>query len=75
MYIAQEHGIFAKHGLHVTIRAIQSTSDILPEMARGSIDIASGELRASSWRKLATRLCSGCWRAGYADLGANEDPR
>jgi NitT/TauT family transport system substrate-binding protein len=44
MYIAQEHGIFAKHGLHVTIRVIQSTSDILPEMAKGSINIASGQL-------------------------------
>jgi ABC-type nitrate/sulfonate/bicarbonate transport system substrate-binding protein len=44
MYIAQEHGIFAAHGLHVTIRAIQSTSDILPEMAKGSINIASGQL-------------------------------
>jgi ABC-type nitrate/sulfonate/bicarbonate transport system substrate-binding protein len=44
MYIAQEHGIFAEHGLHVTIRAIQSTSDILPEMAKGSINIASGQL-------------------------------
>ena len=44
MYIAQEHGIFAAHGLHVTIRAIQSTSDILPEMANGSINIASGQL-------------------------------
>jgi NitT/TauT family transport system substrate-binding protein len=44
MYIAQEHGIFAAHGLHVTIQAIQSTSDILPEMAKGSINIASGQL-------------------------------
>jgi NitT/TauT family transport system substrate-binding protein len=44
MYIAQEHGIFAKHGLHVTIQTIQSTSDILPAMAKGSINIASGQL-------------------------------
>ena len=44
MYIAQEHGIFAKHGLHVTIQVIQSTSDILPAMAKGSIDVASGQL-------------------------------
>ena len=44
MYIAQEHGIFAAHGLHVTIRAIQSTSDILPAMEKGSINVASGQL-------------------------------
>jgi NitT/TauT family transport system substrate-binding protein len=46
MYIAQEHGIFAKHGLHVTIRVIQSTSSafILPEMAKGELDIASGQI-------------------------------
>ena len=44
MYIAQEHGIFAAHGLHVTIHTIQSTSDILPAMEKGSINVASGQL-------------------------------
>jgi NitT/TauT family transport system substrate-binding protein len=43
LYIAQERGIFAAHGLHVTIKAIASTSDIIPDMLQGRIDIASGQ--------------------------------
>jgi ABC-type nitrate/sulfonate/bicarbonate transport system substrate-binding protein len=44
MYIAKEHGIFAAHGLHVTIHVIQSTNDILPAMAKGTINVASGQI-------------------------------
>ncbi len=43
LYIAQERGIFAAHGLHVTIEAIASTSDIIPDMLHGRIDVASGQ--------------------------------
>jgi NitT/TauT family transport system substrate-binding protein len=44
LYIAQERGIFAAHGLHVTINSIRSSSVIVPAMLHGSIDIASGQL-------------------------------
>ena len=43
LYIAQEQGIFTAHGLRVTIRAITGTSDIIPDMRSGSIDVASGQ--------------------------------
>jgi NitT/TauT family transport system substrate-binding protein len=43
LYIAQERGIFAAHGLHVKIEAIASTSDIIPDMLDGRIDVASGQ--------------------------------
>jgi NitT/TauT family transport system substrate-binding protein len=43
LYIAQERGIFAAHGLRVTIKAIASTTDIIPDMLHGRIDIASGQ--------------------------------
>ncbi len=43
LYIAQERGIFAAHGLRVTIKAIDSTSDVIPDMLHGRIDIASGQ--------------------------------
>lgn len=43
LYIAQERGIFAAHGLHVKIEAVTSTSDIIPDMLHGTIDVASGQ--------------------------------
>jgi NitT/TauT family transport system substrate-binding protein len=43
LYIAQERGIFAAHGLHVTIKTIASTNDVIPDMLHGSIDVASGQ--------------------------------
>jgi NitT/TauT family transport system substrate-binding protein len=43
LYIAQERGIFAAHGLHVTIKAIATTSDVIPDMLHGTIDVASGQ--------------------------------
>jgi NitT/TauT family transport system substrate-binding protein len=44
LYIAQERGIFAARGLHVTVMPITSTLDIVPDMVHGSIDIASGQI-------------------------------
>jgi len=44
LYLAQERGIFAAHGLHVTVKPITSTLDIIPDMLHGSIDIASGQI-------------------------------
>jgi NitT/TauT family transport system substrate-binding protein len=43
LYIAQERGIFAAHGLHVTIKTIATTSDVIPDMLHGTIDVASGQ--------------------------------
>jgi NitT/TauT family transport system substrate-binding protein len=43
LYIAQERGIFAAHGLHVVIKTIASTSDVIPDMLHGTIDVASGQ--------------------------------
>jgi NitT/TauT family transport system substrate-binding protein len=44
MFIAQEQGIFAKHGLHVTVKSITSTTTIVPDMLSGGVDIASGQI-------------------------------
>jgi NitT/TauT family transport system substrate-binding protein len=44
MFIAQEQGIFAKHGLHVTVQSITSTTTIVPDMLSGAVDIASGQI-------------------------------
>jgi NitT/TauT family transport system substrate-binding protein len=43
LYIAEQRGIFAAHGLHVKIEDIASTSDVIPDMLNGDIDIASGQ--------------------------------
>jgi NitT/TauT family transport system substrate-binding protein len=43
LYIAQERGIFAAHGLHVTIKTITTTSDVIPDMLHSTIDVASGQ--------------------------------
>jgi len=43
LYIAQERGIFGAHGLHVTIKTIATTSDVIPDMLHGAIDVASGQ--------------------------------
>lgn len=44
MFIAQERGIFAAHGLHVTVKSITSTTTIVPDMLSGAVDIASGQI-------------------------------
>jgi NitT/TauT family transport system substrate-binding protein len=43
LYIAQERGIFAAHGLRVTIKTIATTNDVIPDMLHGTIDVASGQ--------------------------------
>jgi NitT/TauT family transport system substrate-binding protein len=44
LFIAQEHGIFAAHGLHLTIKPIVSTQYAVPQLLHGSIKIAAGQL-------------------------------
>lgn len=44
LFIAQERGIFAAHGLRVKVEDIASTSDIVPDMLHGSIDVAAGQV-------------------------------
>ena len=44
VYVAEERGIFAAHGLHVTLKTITSTADIVPELLNGSLDVAAGQL-------------------------------
>lgn len=44
MYIALEQGIFAKHGLHVTVKKIVSTDDVIPDLLHGSLDVAAGQV-------------------------------
>jgi NitT/TauT family transport system substrate-binding protein len=44
LFVALQQGIFAAHGLHVTIKTITSTSDVVPELQNGSLDVAAGQL-------------------------------
>ncbi len=44
LFIAQERGIFAAHGLHLTIKTIVSTQDAVPQLLDGSLDVAAGQL-------------------------------
>jgi NitT/TauT family transport system substrate-binding protein len=44
MYIAEQRGIFKAHGLHVTIETIVSTSDVVPDLLHGSLDVAGGQV-------------------------------
>jgi NitT/TauT family transport system substrate-binding protein len=44
LFVAQEHGFFAAHGLHVTIKSIVSTEDAVPQLLDGSLDVAAGQL-------------------------------
>jgi NitT/TauT family transport system substrate-binding protein len=44
LYVAQERGIFAAHGLHVTIKTITSTSGIIPDLLDGRLDVATGQV-------------------------------
>jgi NitT/TauT family transport system substrate-binding protein len=43
LFIAQEKGLFAKQGLHVTIKVSTSSSTVIPSMLHGSVDVASGQ--------------------------------
>jgi NitT/TauT family transport system substrate-binding protein len=44
LYLAVERGIFAAHGLHVTIKPIISTSDAVPQLMNGTFDVEVGQL-------------------------------
>jgi NitT/TauT family transport system substrate-binding protein len=44
LFIAQERGIFAAHGLHLTIKTIVSTQDAVPQLLHGSLELAAGQL-------------------------------
>ena len=44
LFIAQERGIFAAHGLHVKIQTIISTDDVVADLLHGSVDVASGQV-------------------------------
>lgn len=44
LFVAQERGIFAAHGLHVTIKTIASTAGVAPQLVSGKLDIAAGQL-------------------------------
>ena len=44
VYIAQERGIFAAHGLHVKITTIVSTDDVVADLLHGGVDVASGQV-------------------------------
>jgi NitT/TauT family transport system substrate-binding protein len=44
MFIAQQRGFFAAHGLHVTIKSIVSTQDAVPQLLDGGLDVAAGQL-------------------------------
>jgi NitT/TauT family transport system substrate-binding protein len=43
LYIAQERGLFAKQGLHVTIKPATSSSTVVPAMLHGTVDVAYGQ--------------------------------
>jgi NitT/TauT family transport system substrate-binding protein len=49
LFIAQQRGIFAAHGLHVTIKSIVSTQDAVPQLVDGSLELAAGQL--PTWLK------------------------
>lgn len=46
LYVAEQRGLFAAHGLQVKLETIQSTATIVPDLLHGSMDIAAGQLTA-----------------------------
>jgi NitT/TauT family transport system substrate-binding protein len=46
LYLARNRGIFAAHGLHVTILTVASTAELVPVMRSGRVDIAAGQIAA-----------------------------
>jgi NitT/TauT family transport system substrate-binding protein len=42
LYIAQDDGLFAKQGLHVTIETIPSSKAIVADQLKGEVDISAG---------------------------------
>jgi NitT/TauT family transport system substrate-binding protein len=43
LYIAQDDGLFARAGLHVTIKTTENTVADIPAMLHGSVDVLSGQ--------------------------------
>jgi NitT/TauT family transport system substrate-binding protein len=43
LYIAQQDGLFAKAGLHVTVLPSVSAADVVPELLSGRIDVSLGQ--------------------------------
>jgi NitT/TauT family transport system substrate-binding protein len=44
LFMAQQHGIFAAHGLHVIVKPLVSTQDAVPQLVDGSLEVAAGQL-------------------------------
>jgi NitT/TauT family transport system substrate-binding protein len=42
LYIAQDNGLFAQQGLHVTIEQIASSQAIIADQLKGQVDISAG---------------------------------
>jgi len=42
LYVAEDQGLFAKQGLHVTIRRIPSSQAIIADQLKGEVDISAG---------------------------------
>ena len=42
LYVAQDHGLFARQGLHVSIKKIASTKAVIAEQLDGQVDIGAG---------------------------------
>ena len=42
LYIAQDEGLFARQGLHVTIKTIASTKAVIASQLNGQVDIGAG---------------------------------
>jgi NitT/TauT family transport system substrate-binding protein len=42
LYIAQDQGLFAKQGLHVTIEQIPSSQAVIADQLKGQVDISAG---------------------------------
>ncbi len=43
LYIAQDDGLFARAGLHVTIKATENPTADIPALLHGSVDVLSGQ--------------------------------
>jgi len=43
LYIAQARGLFARVGLHVTIKTVLSAQTVIPAMLRGGVDVTGGQ--------------------------------
>jgi NitT/TauT family transport system substrate-binding protein len=43
MYVAEQEGLFAKVGLHVTIKTVTSSADVITSILHGSVQVSSGQ--------------------------------